>query len=138
MNHIFNKFDLTQKLLFFTLFFSILIVICILIPMQMIGKSLLQSNMERQLEISAKASGNNLQDFFDLKGNESKIIRKSPAVTRGLSEMREGFAILVREKGGEEKAREYLHKLYTQSNTQSSNPTQKNSITDTSLYGKAH
>jgi hypothetical protein len=50
----------------------------------MVGKNLLQTNMEKQLEITAKASGNNLQDFFDSKGNEIKILKNSSLLPRFL------------------------------------------------------
>ena len=105
-----------------------------MIPIQMVGKSLLQANMERQLEITAKASGNTLQDFFDSKGTEIKILKNSSIFTKAFSDMKEGFGNLVKEKGGSEKAREYLHKLYIQSSTKGANP----SLSDTSAYGKAH
>ncbi len=104
-----------------------------MIPIQMVGKNLLQANMEKQLEITAKASGNNLQDFFDSKGNEVKILKNSSLFNKPLMDIKEGFGILAREKGGADKARDYLRKLYLQSSTQSSNqPT-----ADNSPYGRA-
>ena len=111
---------------------------CITTPLQVLGRSLLQSAMERQLEIIARANGNNLQDFFDFKLKDVKVIQNSYASVKGFSEMKEGFEILAREKGSPEKARDYLRKLYIQDNPYPKSARQKLKEADNSLYSKAH
>lgn len=111
---------------------------CITTPLQVLGRSLLQSAMERQLEIIARANGNNLQDFFDFKLKDVKVIQNSYASVKGFSEIKEGFEILAREKGSPEKARDYLRKLYIQDNPYPKSARQKLKEADNSLYSKAH
>jgi methyl-accepting chemotaxis protein len=94
--------------------------------------------MERQLEIIAKANANNLQDYFDFKLHEIKILKNSTTITQGISELKDGFDVLVREKGSPEKAREYLHKLYTLDNPFPKSVRQKLKQGDNSTYSKAH
>ena len=94
--------------------------------------------MERQLEIIAKANANNLQDYFDFKLHEIKILKNSTTITQGISELKDGFDVLIREKGSPEKAREYLHKLYTLDNPYPKSVRQKLKQGDNSTYSKAH
>lgn len=136
MNHLLNKFDLRQRLMFFTLFFSFLIILCTTVPIQRIGKNLVQSNLERQLDIISKSTGNRVQDFFDFRVRELKTLRNSSSTSKALLELREGFRLLSTEKGGMENAGEYLRKLFSSANK--SDTTKKAIPTDNSAYSRAH
>jgi len=94
--------------------------------------------MERQLEIIAKANANNLQDFFDFKLHDIKIIQNSISSNQGFTELKDGIDILIREKGSPEKVREYLRKIYILDNPYPKSVRQKLKQGDTSLYSKAH
>ncbi len=94
--------------------------------------------MERQLEIIAKANANNLQDFFDFKIHDIKIIQNSIATHQEFTELKDGFDVLIREKGSPEKAREYLRKVYILENPFPKSVRQKLKQGDNSLYSKAH
>jgi methyl-accepting chemotaxis protein len=138
MKSLINRLNLTQRLVFFTLFFSIMMAICTTIPIQFLSQNLLKTGMERQLEIIAKANANNLQDFFDFKIHDIKIIQNSIATHQEFTELKDGFDVLIREKGSPEKAREYLRKVYILENPFPKSVRQKLKQGDNSLYSKAH
>ncbi len=129
-----HRLDFTWRLILFTIISTLVVALSIAIPGNMIGRSIIYTSANQQIEIIRESKKNEFLEYFDFKVKDTFIFRKSIAATKRFMEMRTG----VERVGGFEKAKDLYRSLYIANNPNPPGSKQNLLEADNSEYSKAH
>lgn len=129
-----HRLDFTARLILFTIISTLTVALSISIPGHFIGKSIIYSGANQQIELIREVKKNEFIEYFDFKIKDLYIFRKSIAATKRFMEMRAA----IDRMGGFERARDTYRSLYITNNPNPPGSKQNLLEADASEYSKAH
>ena len=129
-----HRLDFTWRLILFTIISTLVVALSIAIPGNVIGRSIIYSGANQQIEIIRESKKNEFMEYFEYKIKDVFIFRKSVAATKRFLEMRTA----VERMGGFERAKDIYKSLYISGNPNPPGSKQNLLEADNSEYSKAH
>ena len=129
-----HRLDFTWRLILFTIISTLVVALSIAIPGNVIGRSIIYSGANQQIEIIRESKKNEFLEYFEYKIKDVFIFRKSVAATKRFLEMRAA----VERMGGFDRAKDIYKSLYISGNPNPPGSKQNLLEADNSEYSKAH
>jgi len=129
-----HRLDFTWRLILFTIVSTMVVALCISIPSNVIGRSIIYNGANQQIEIIRESKKNEFMEYFEFKVKDVYIFRKSVGATKRFLEMRTA----VERMGGFDRAKDIYRSLYISGNPNPPGSKQNLFEADNSEYSKAH
>ena len=107
-----HRLDFTWRLILFYNYLTMVVALCISIPSNLIGRSIIYSGANQQIEIIRESKKNEFLEYFDFKVKDVYIFRKSVAATKRFMEMKTS----IERMGGIDRAKDIYRAMYITNN----------------------